>query len=421
MRVVLATANPGKQREFAALLAPLRVELLLQSALGIDSAAETGATLKPMRVEGLPPRSNPACRRWPKTQASKLMPCRAPDHSARYAGRRRPTQPTTPCCCRSCQPFRTRRSARYRCVLALVQRRSATADRAATGKVASRRPAGTGSFGYDRCSYLKAAISSAQLTPMPKTASATGGRVAQAGSDGGMALTIPPLSYVHFPVRAQVPYCDSTPCAAGDLPVEPYLAALLEDLRAQLPFVPDRAFRTVFLGGGTPSLFPPAAIERLLQALRAGTIGAGCRATLEANRYDRTRALSGCRAAGINRVSLGAQSFRAARLRRLGRSQCRRNAARCRAARRRPANFNLDLMVGLPEQDLQGALSDVRQARRSSGASVALSAQMEPGTCLAAFRRGACRMRIRLRSAAAVPAAARAVGFHAIRGVGVRA
>lgn len=203
-----------------------------------------------------------------------------------------------------------------------------------------------------------------------------------------MALTIPPLSlYVHFPwcVR-KCPYCDFNSHALhGDLPVDAYLAALFEDLHAQLPFFPDREFRTVFLGGGTPSLFPPDAIARLLQALRASaTLAPDAEITLEANpgTIERGR-FQEYRAAGINRVSLGAQSFGAAQLERLGRihsaDETRRAAEELHAAGL--ANFNLDLMVGLPEQDLQGALSDVRQALALEPAHIShYQLTMEPGT-----------------------------------------
>ena len=203
-----------------------------------------------------------------------------------------------------------------------------------------------------------------------------------------MALTPPPLAlYAHFPwcVR-KCPYCDfNSHALQGELPVDAYLQALFDDLDAQLPAALDRPLLSVFLGGGTPSLFPPAAIARLLEGVRGRLrLDTGAEITLEANpgTIERGR-FAEYRAAGVNRVSLGAQSFGAVQLERLGRihsaDETRHAAEELHAAGL--ANFNLDLMVGLPGQDPAGALSDVREALALRPAHLShYQLTLEPGT-----------------------------------------
>jgi len=181
--------------------------------------------------------------------------------------------------------------------------------------------------------------------------------------------SLPPLSlYVHFPwcVR-KCPYCDfNSHTLHGTLPEEAYLEALLRDLQCQLEEVQQREIVSVFLGGGTPSLFSPAAIARLLAAFAAALrLSSDAEITLEANpgTIERGR-FSGYRAAGVNRVSLGAQSFDDESLRRLGRihaaAETRTAVAELRAAG--IDNFNLDLMYALPQQSLAAAVADVETA-----------------------------------------------------------
>ncbi len=206
------------------------------------------------------------------------------------------------------------------------------------------------------------------------------------------ALDTPPLAlYVHFPwcVR-KCPYCDFNSYAlAGELAAEPYVQRLARDLEAQAHEVSGREVISVFLGGGTPSLFPPEAIARVLQAARRHLVFAvDAEVTLEANPGAIERgAFREYRAAGITRVSLGAQSFDAQALRALGRihspDETRRAAAELHAAGL--ANFNLDLMYALPGQDLAGALADVRQALELAPAHLShYQLTLEPGTVFAA-------------------------------------
>ena len=206
------------------------------------------------------------------------------------------------------------------------------------------------------------------------------------------ALVTPPLAlYVHFPwcVR-KCPYCDfNSYTLQGELPREAYLARLERDLAAQAGAVRGREIVSVFLGGGTPSLFPPAAIDRLLAAARAHLVfTADAEVTLEANpgTIERGR-FAEYRAAGVTRVSLGAQTFDAATLAVLGRihspEETRRAAEELHAAGL--ANFNLDLMYALPGQDPAGALRDVAEALALAPAHLShYQLTLEPGTVFAA-------------------------------------
>ena len=209
-----------------------------------------------------------------------------------------------------------------------------------------------------------------------------------------MTLATPPLSlYLHFPwcVR-KCPYCDfNSYTLNGELPEAAYLAALSRDLREQAAFpqVSGRPLTSVFMGGGTPSLFSPAAIGRVLDEAR-GLFGFApdVEITLEANpgTIERGR-FAEYAAAGVNRVSLGAQSFGARQLEVLGRIHSVADTARAAEELHSAglSNFNLDLMYGLPEQDVAGACSDLRQALALQPAHLShYHLTLEPGTVFAA-------------------------------------
>ncbi len=174
--------------------------------------------------------------------------------------------------------------------------------------------------------------------------------------------------YVHMPwcVR-KCPYCDfNSHQLKSARPDGAYIDWLIRDFDAERPLVASRRIDTVFFGGGTPSLFPPEDFARLLHALRQRiAFASDAEVTLEANpgTIERGR-FAGYREAGINRVSLGAQTFAPHALERLGRihtaDDTHRAVAELRAAGIR--NFNLDLMYALPEQTLEEALIDVRTA-----------------------------------------------------------
>src|SRR6202165_169002 len=205
-------------------------------------------------------------------------------------------------------------------------------------------------------------------------------------------LPVPPLSlYVHFPwcVR-KCPYCDfNSYTLNGELPRGPYLQRLTRDLEAQAPQVAGREVHSIFLGGGTPSLFAPQAIGEVLTAARAQpTLAHQREVTLEANPGAIERgAFREYRAAGVTRVSLGAQSFDQRRLTALGRihspAETRLAAAELHAAGL--ANFNLDLMYALPGPDLPAAVRDVEEALSLAPAHLShYQLTLEPGTVFAA-------------------------------------
>ena len=181
--------------------------------------------------------------------------------------------------------------------------------------------------------------------------------------------SLPPLSlYVHLPwCLRKCPYCDfnSHEMKAGELPEQRYLDALVADLESALPLIWGRTVYSIFIGGGTPSLFSPQGIDRLLSDIRARVrLEADCEITLEANpgtfEKDRFRAF---RAAGVTRLSVGVQSFDDRFLEALGRVHDREQAlAAVREASEAFDTFNLDLMYALPGQTLQDLERDVGTA-----------------------------------------------------------
>ena len=178
----------------------------------------------------------------------------------------------------------------------------------------------------------------------------------------------PPLSvYVHLPwCLRKCPYCDfNSHEQASGVPEARYLDALRADLEAALPLVWGRHIHSVFIGGGTPSLFSPAGIERLISDLRAHLpLNPGCEITLEANpgTFERER-FRAFRAAGVTRLSIGVQSFDDAKLAALGRVHDRAQAiAAAEEAADAFDTFNLDLMYALPGQTPAEAEADLRTA-----------------------------------------------------------
>jgi putative oxygen-independent coproporphyrinogen III oxidase len=179
---------------------------------------------------------------------------------------------------------------------------------------------------------------------------------------------LPPLSvYIHMPFCARkCPYCDfNSHEARGALPEERYVAALVADLEQALPLVWGRRVYSVFFGGGTPSLFSSQSIDAVLAAVRARLpLAADAEVSLEANpgtfEADKFREF---RAAGVNRLSIGVQSFNPAHLKALGRIHDGAEARRAiEFARRDFDNMNLDLMYGLPGQTLKEARADIDSA-----------------------------------------------------------
>jgi oxygen-independent coproporphyrinogen-3 oxidase len=206
-------------------------------------------------------------------------------------------------------------------------------------------------------------------------------------ADAVRLSVLPPLAlYVHIPwcVR-KCPYCDfNSHERSGELPQREYLERLTLDLEALLPSVWGRRLTSVFIGGGTPSLFSPETIDALLAAVRARmTLEPGAEITLEANPGTVEAArFRGFRDAGVNRISIGVQSFDDAMLGRLGRIHSAREARRAiDAALASFDNVNLDLMYGLPGQTLAMARADIEEAARSGVPHVsAYQLTIEPNT-----------------------------------------
>jgi len=201
-------------------------------------------------------------------------------------------------------------------------------------------------------------------------------------------LAPPPLSlYVHLPwcVR-KCPYCDfNSHALRGALPEDAYVDALLRDLACDAPLVAGRTVETVFIGGGTPSLFRPESIARLLEGVRARVpLAPDAEITLEANpgTVERER-FRGFRAAGINRLSIGVQSFDDAKLAALGRIHGRAEALAAVDAAREAGfkNLNLDLMYALPAQEAAEAVADIETALRFAPAHLSVyQLTLEPNT-----------------------------------------
>ncbi|UCC55803.1 MAG: oxygen-independent coproporphyrinogen III oxidase-like protein [Gammaproteobacteria bacterium] len=200
--------------------------------------------------------------------------------------------------------------------------------------------------------------------------------------------TIPPLSlYIHIPwcVR-KCPYCDfNSHAVRGEIPEQEYVSALVADLEQDLPLVWGRTVESVFIGGGTPSLCSPDAIERLLGDIRARLpLRPAAEITLEANpgTVDRER-FAGFRKAGVNRLSLGIQSFDPILLERIGRIHDGQQAHAAIDAARSAGfdNLNLDLMFGLPGQTREQALADLGTAAGQEPAHISwYELTIEPNT-----------------------------------------
>ena len=197
-----------------------------------------------------------------------------------------------------------------------------------------------------------------------------------------------PLSlYLHLPwcVR-KCPYCDfNSHSSGGDAPTSRYVDALLIDLEREAQRAGGRVVETIFLGGGTPSLFPPAQIGRLLDgAARSLTIAADAEVTMEVNPGTvECGSPAGYRAAGVNRLSVGAQTFDDGSLQAIGRihssDDIRRSVAEASAAGF--DNFNIDIMYALPGQTLEMAQADVEAAIRLEPAHISrYQLTLEPNT-----------------------------------------
>ena len=178
----------------------------------------------------------------------------------------------------------------------------------------------------------------------------------------------PPLSlYIHIPwCVKKCPYCDfNSHESRNEIPENRYVAALIADLEQSVPRVYGRKIKSVFFGGGTPSLFSAQSVDEILSAVRMLTpLDYGAEVTLEANpgTVD-TAHFAGYKQAGVNRVSLGIQSFNANYLKALGRIHDDKQAiAAAEFALKTFERVNLDVMYALPNQSLKDALNDAEMA-----------------------------------------------------------
>ncbi|MFC0253090.1 radical SAM family heme chaperone HemW [Massilia consociata] len=203
---------------------------------------------------------------------------------------------------------------------------------------------------------------------------------------------LPPLSlYIHFPwcVR-KCPYCDfNSHEAKGELPEKEYLDAVRLDLEQSLPLIWGRKIHTVFIGGGTPSLMSAAGLDRLLSDVRTLLpLEVGAEITMEANpgTFEAERFKS-YRDSGINRLSIGIQSFNGAHLKALGRIHDEAEALRAvEIACSTFENFNLDLMFALPAQTLEEARRDLSMALSFAPPHLSMyHLTMEPNTVFAKY------------------------------------
>jgi putative oxygen-independent coproporphyrinogen III oxidase len=229
------------------------------------------------------------------------------------------------------------------------------------------------------------------VSARPEPRSAT--TAAQYLKPGALNLTtLPPLSlYIHYPwcVR-KCPYCDfNSHEAKGELPEKEYLDAVRADLEQSLPMIWGRQIRTIFIGGGTPSLMSAAGLDRLLSDVRTLLpLDLDAEITMEANpgTFEAEKFRS-YRESGVNRLSIGIQSFNGAHLQALGRIHDEREARRAvEIAQANFDNFNLDLMYALPSQTLEQARSDLQTALSFAPPHLSLyHLTMEPNTVFAKF------------------------------------
>ncbi|MDM8548080.1 radical SAM family heme chaperone HemW [Candidatus Venteria ishoeyi] len=183
-----------------------------------------------------------------------------------------------------------------------------------------------------------------------------------------MSHPIPLSLYIHIPWCVhKCPYCDFNSHAVNEtLPEAAYVQALLADLALDAALLQGREIQSIFMGGGTPSIFSPDSIKTLIQGVRArAPLAENCEITMEANpgTVDNAR-FHGFREAGVNRLSLGIQSFHDVALDKLGRIHDAATAIRAIESAKSAGfqNFNLDLMFGLPGQNLEAALEDLQTA-----------------------------------------------------------
>ena len=202
-----------------------------------------------------------------------------------------------------------------------------------------------------------------------------------------MAAISPPLGlYIHLPwCERKCPYCDFNSHESTSIPEQVYVDQLLRDLESEIQQVGERTVSTLFIGGGTPSLFSVEAIDRLMRGVAERVpLDRDLEATMEANPGSAEAGkFAGFRAAGINRLSIGVQSFHDTQLQALGRIHNAEAAVAAVTAARSAGfdSFNIDLMHGLPGQDTALAADDLRQAMATGAPHISwYQLTLEPNT-----------------------------------------
>jgi putative oxygen-independent coproporphyrinogen III oxidase len=215
------------------------------------------------------------------------------------------------------------------------------------------------------------------------------GAVSVKTAGSGLKL-LPPLSlYIHLPwCLKKCPYCDfNSHEHSKDIPEAQYLSALERDLESALPGIWGRPIQTIFIGGGTPSLFSSQAIDQLLTMVRARLkLAPDAEVTMEANPGTfEAEKFAAYRDAGVNRLSIGVQSFNNEHLKALGRIHDASQAiAAASLVAKVYATWNIDLMYGLPNQTIEQALADLRQAIACDAPHISLyNLTLEPNTYFA--------------------------------------
>ena len=443
-RLVLATGNPGKLREMRAILAPWHVDVRPQSEFTSGAADETGlsfvenAILKARfaaQVAGLPAIADDSGLEVDALGGAPGI------RSARYAGPGADDAANNARLLRELEAVPdAARSARYRCAMVYLRDPLDASPGGVPGELGRThrapapwrgrlrlRPAVPGRRGPDDG---RRARPGAQEPREPSRAGAAGAGVGARGPvRGRVSLLAPPLAlYVHLPwcVR-KCPYCDfnSHVVPAAGLPERAYLAALLDDLEFAARDCAGRELVSVFFGGGTPSLFAAESVGRILE--RAGRLfasAADLEVTLEANpgTVERGR-FADYRAAGVNRVSLGAQSFDDERLAALGRIHSSREtlAAVAELHAAGPRQLQSRSHVRAAGADARGRARGSRAGAASrAGAPVALPAHAGARHGVRAPAAAAAGRRGRLRDAGRLRVAPGRGGPAAVRGVGLR-
>ena len=202
-----------------------------------------------------------------------------------------------------------------------------------------------------------------------------------------MAAIPPPLGlYIHLPwCERKCPYCDFNSHESTSIPEQVYVDQLLRDLESEIQQLGERTVSTLFIGGGTPSLFSVGAIDRLMRGVAERVpLDRDLEATMEANPGSAEAGkFAGFRAAGINRLSIGVQSFHDTQLQALGRIHNAEAAVAAVTAARSAGfdSFNIDLMHGLPGQDTALAADDLRQAMATGAPHISwYQLTLEPNT-----------------------------------------